>query len=236
MALTLAMSSTDVVATVDDASTAPPAIVGPFVLTFDPGTPTEEKVLVYGHTGNQFTGLARGYDGTNASAHQVGAVVQHTFSAQEADDANSHINATTGVHGTSSAVVGTNDAQRLTNKIIDGTQNTILNANGTPVAGAFPLFLGAALAPLAGDAWQIITVQGTVTTTAAGLFSIAPGFTVAGPRLWLATAVRSSSNVPVLIHCDLCLVGANQTGTAYDLTGALLVSTAIVITGVLIAY
>lgn len=70
----------------------------PFFLTIDRGTASEEVVLVTNRSGNNLT-ITRGQDGTVGYAHLGGAVVEHTFTATDADEANAHVNATTGVHG-----------------------------------------------------------------------------------------------------------------------------------------
>ena len=55
----------------------------PFVITIDRGLSTEEKVLCGLRTGDVFTVAAdgRGYDGTTAVLHGVGAKVEHTIDA-----------------------------------------------------------------------------------------------------------------------------------------------------------
>lgn len=87
--------------TATDGTGYPTGSVGPFVVTLGAGTTSEEKVLVTARTGNSFTGLTRGYDGTSAADHANGSSVQHTFSAIEADEANAHINATAAAHAAS---------------------------------------------------------------------------------------------------------------------------------------
>lgn len=74
---------------------------GVFVVTIDAGVAAEEKILCSARSGDAFTVAAsgRGYDDTVATAHVQNASVRHTFSAVEAQEANTHITATTGVHG-----------------------------------------------------------------------------------------------------------------------------------------
>ena len=75
----------------------------------------------------------------NTSASQVGAYSISETDALLAAKANlaiveSHINASSGVHGLSGSVVGTSDAQTLINKSIDADSNTLRNISNTEIA------------------------------------------------------------------------------------------------------
>lgn len=96
-AITSPMASGDLSMTVADGSTLPTG-TSPFVLTIDLGATGEEKMLCTARTGNSITIGTRGYDGTTAAAHATGAVVRHTLSAVDLDEANAHINATSAAH------------------------------------------------------------------------------------------------------------------------------------------
>lgn len=72
----------------------PTGAIGPFVLCFDPGTSSEEKVLCSARSGTAvtFAGGGRGYDGTSPAQHSAGTTnVQHVWSGAEADDTSDHI-------------------------------------------------------------------------------------------------------------------------------------------------
>jgi hypothetical protein len=65
-------------------------------VTLDYGASSgEEKVLCSARSGDSFTIVTRGYDGTAATGHSAGAAVRHTISAVDLDEANAHVNDTT---------------------------------------------------------------------------------------------------------------------------------------------
>ena len=92
----------------------PPA---PFILAVDAGAAAQELVLVTAVAGTTLT-VTRAFDSTVASAHEVGAVVAHSHAAIDFREANAHVNATSGAHGATGSIVGTTDAQTLTNKTV----------------------------------------------------------------------------------------------------------------------
>jgi len=70
---------------------------GNFVICVDYGTSTEEKILCSSLSGTgTITVAARGYDGTAARSHSLGATVILVFSAAEAYEANYAVNETVG--------------------------------------------------------------------------------------------------------------------------------------------
>ena len=70
----------------------------PFYVVIDRGTASEEKILCASRSGNTLTvydvGLVngRGADDTSITAHSSNAVIEHVFTATDADEANAHIN------------------------------------------------------------------------------------------------------------------------------------------------
>jgi len=115
----------------------------PFIIAVDYGTPSEEVCLVTAVAGLAFT-VTRGYDGTSATSHNVGAPIRHTWTAMDGNDSRFHEGSSQGVHGIQalSFVVGTLDTQTLTNKTltsptINGSVNIINpNITGTVTGGA----------------------------------------------------------------------------------------------------
>lgn len=68
----------------------------PFILRIEPGTVSEEVVLVTSGAGTSGTpySVTRGYDGTSARAHSQGVVVKHGFAQIDFQDPQIHLNAT----------------------------------------------------------------------------------------------------------------------------------------------
>ena len=91
-------STADLTITCDDLTNYPDGSVGPFYIVIDRGLVSEEKILCASRSGNVITvyntGLTngRGADGTSVLSHNIGANVEHVFTATDADEANSFIN------------------------------------------------------------------------------------------------------------------------------------------------
>lgn len=113
----------------------------PYSLAVDFEAATEELVKVTGAAGSTLT-IERGFSGTSAQSHSLGAVVRHVFHAGDATDFRTHEAATATVHGVSGDLVGTSDVQTLDNK----TLNSPIIASGGSMSGTFggtPTFSGA---------------------------------------------------------------------------------------------
>lgn len=111
------------------ATTGFPAVS--FVMALDYGAATEELVVVTAVAGTTLT-VTRGFSGTSAQSHSIGALVRHVYNAQDATDFRTHEAATGDVHGVTGALVGATSSQTLTNKTL--TSPTI---NGGVLSGTF---------------------------------------------------------------------------------------------------
>ena len=122
----LAASTGATTITCNNLTNWPTGTIGPFYVVVDRGLTSEEKILCVSRTANTLTvyddGITngRGADGTSVTSHSINAVIEHVFTATDADEANAHVNASSGVHGISGSVVGTTDTQTLTNKTLNG--------------------------------------------------------------------------------------------------------------------
>ena len=95
-----------------------------FTVVIDPDTAIEEIVDVTAVSTNTLT-ITRGVDGSTGQTHSAGAVVRHMAIGRDYRESNTHVEASTAVHGITGSVVGTSDAQTLTNKTINAASNTI---------------------------------------------------------------------------------------------------------------
>lgn len=103
----------------------------PFTLVVEPDTSNEEIVTVLSLDAGTTVNITRAQDGTSAVSHAIGSEVRHMITARDLQEPQNHMAASSAVHGVTGSVVGTTDAQTLTNKTIDFNSNTILNATGS---------------------------------------------------------------------------------------------------------
>lgn len=109
----------------------------PCKAVIEPDTDLAEVVLITVLNPSTFQ-VIRGQDGTTAQNHGAGAIVEHRWSAAEADEANLHANLHGGVHGITGNVVGTDDVQTLDNKTLDSpiVNTETVQASATSPAAA----------------------------------------------------------------------------------------------------
>lgn len=111
----------------------------PYVLAIDYGAAAEELVSVSAAAGANLT-VSRGFGGTSAQSHSLGATVRHVVNATDLSDFRTHEAATAAVHGVTGTLVGTSDTQTLASKTL--TSPTV---NGGALSGTFtgsPTFSG----------------------------------------------------------------------------------------------
>jgi hypothetical protein len=150
--LTVALGGTtgDLTIYCDDLSNWPTGVSSrPFYVVIDRNTSAEEKILCASRSGNVITVFntgfnGRGADDTSITAHSNNAVIEHVFTATDADEANSHVNdSTTDVHpqyvlestvnAKGDLLVGT--ANDVINRQAVGTNGQILSANSATSTG-----------------------------------------------------------------------------------------------------
>ena len=152
---TITSSSTTI--TISDATNWP---TGSFSLVIDPGLAGEEKLLITSRTATTLTVTTRGYDNTTASAHTTGAIIYPVPTAVDFDEANSHVNSSSGVHGLTGSVVGDADTQTLTNKKLSDSTTTIVDVTDATKAIKFDI---AGTTAITGTIATAFTTAKTVT-------------------------------------------------------------------------
>lgn len=130
-----------------------PATPFPLILDFEGAA--EEVALITAMSGATVTNCTRGYDGTSAQAHSVGADCVHGIIAKDAEEASQHTSVSA-AHGTASPIVGTTDAQTLTNKTVSSSK--LLATSTDPGAKLQAAASGSAPQLLALDSAGVTTV------------------------------------------------------------------------------
>lgn len=134
----------------------------PYTLILERDTASEEVITVTAAAGTTLT-VVRGQDGTSAVSHSSGATVEHGVSARDFNEPQAHMAAASGVHGLAGTVVGTTDAQTLTNKTLTGPNIAVatLSSISSPTQGmvAFETTTGT-LCVYNSGAWQVVYTSG----------------------------------------------------------------------------
>lgn len=156
----------------------------PFTATFERGSLTNEEVVLVTavNTGTNTVTMTRGYDGTTGASHNAGASFEHTVASIDFTEANAHVNATTGVHGSTGALVDTGGAQAIT---------------GTKTFDA-PVLVGAATG-------RDLTLQNTTVSTSGAQAQTPGGLRWAG-HYWNAAGpadVPTTASIVPVVHAQV---------------------------------
>ena len=116
VATTLSAGVNDSATSIDVAALTGYPAQTPWTAVLEPDTVNEEVVEVTNVSGTTLT-VTRGVDGTTAVSHASGAKFQHGVSGRDFDEANAHVNTTSGnPHNVTASDVGAVAASLVTTK------------------------------------------------------------------------------------------------------------------------
>lgn len=206
-------------ATLNSSVGYPDGSTGPFALVLDKGTSAEEKVLVSARSGVTITFAVRGYDGTTAQNHSAAAGVEHCITSVDVDEANAHINATTGVHGLNvgDQVVGRSTPATLLNKVLSGGVHAV---DALTIGGSAAVTTDGGQT-LTGKTLVAPVVTGVMSAQVIGANSMSVGgapvvTTNAGQTLTNKTLVGCSLDTPTIVNGSFGGVAALSGGSLID--------------------
>jgi hypothetical protein len=223
-ATTLASSCTSLATSIVVTSTTGLPITYPFILILDRGTASEEVVLCTAAAGTTLT-VTRGYDSTPAFSHSIGGTVVHGISAIDPREANAHVNGTSGVHGVAGSVVGTTDAQTVTNKNLTSTTNTFPNSNQGVVNGANVNAAGTAVFKRTNVGIVNLSFVTTGALVSGNTVIILPGgYSPAGGIVHYATVIDTTTGNAVRLHvnADSTVTTQNSIGNGVTVRGQII--------------
>jgi len=182
----------------------------PYVLVINPDTANEEAVLVtVDQTGvtSPTLKITRAIEtGATAKNHTTGHIVKHMIVGSDLQLPHDHLDNTTTAHGATGAVVGTTNAQTLTNKTLTTPK---INENVTVTATSTELNV---LDGITASTAELNIMDG-VTATAAEL-NILDGATLTTTELNYVDGVTSSIQTQLTSNAPVGMVGMWVTGTA----------------------
>jgi hypothetical protein len=194
-----------------------------FTVVLDPDTALEEIVEVTGASSNTLT-ITRSVDAVGtATDHSAGAVVRHMVIGRDLREANTHIEATSSVHGltsTGGVVVGTAQIQTLTNKtfttpIINGaTLSGTITSTATVLGGTIT---GAVVTGLSAPS------AGSDATTKTYVDAILGSATAAATSA--ASAATSASSASVSANSSATSASSAATSASSSLTSQIAAAT-----------